>query len=91
MGLPQNAREPLGNLTAFIDPGNPRWVAIEIAPGSTPEVVSARDVFQPALGTFTVANVTKVERPEPVITVNPGAPAATPQLPAGQSAGSPAG
>ena len=65
------------------DPGNPKWVAIEVSPGQFPEVVSSRDIFQPALGTFTPQNVPKITGPLPVFTVNEGVPAPNPQLPAG--------
>lgn len=71
------------DLSPFVDPGNPRWVAIEVAPGDAQEVVSSRDIFQPALGTFIPQNVDKVRRPEPVFTVNAGTPAAQPVLPLG--------
>jgi len=71
------------DLTVFVDPGNPKWVAIEVAPGQIPEVVSSRDIFQPALGTFTPQNVPKITGPQPVFTVNEGVAAPNPQLPLG--------
>jgi hypothetical protein len=71
------------DLGPFVDPANPRWVAIEVAPADTDEVVSSRDIFQGALGTFTPANVSKIRRPEPTFTVNAGTAAPAPQLPAG--------
>jgi len=71
------------DLAAFVDPGNPRWVCIEVAPGDTAELVSARDIFQPPLGTFIPANVDKIRRPEPVFSVNAGVPGPTPAFPPG--------
>lgn len=71
------------DLSTFVDGGNPRWVCIEVAPGDTAEVVSTRDVFQPALGTFTPVSVDKIRAPAPVFTVNAGTPAASPALPLG--------
>jgi len=71
------------DLSSFVDPGNPRWVAIEVAPGDTVEVASTRDIFQPALGTFSPVSVDKIRAPEPVFTVNAGAPSPTPALPTG--------
>lgn len=71
------------DLSAFVDPANPRWVAIEVAPADTAELVSTRDIFDPALGTFTPQNVDKIRRPAPVFSVNAGAPAPAPALPTG--------
>lgn len=71
------------DLTPYVDPANPRWVAIEVAAGDAAELVSARDIFQPALGTFTVANVDKIRQPSPTFSVNAGAAAPAPALPAG--------
>ncbi len=70
-------------LDAFVDAGNPRWVAIEVSPAQTAEVVSSRDIFQPALGTFVPQNVPKITGPDPVFTVNAGVPAPLPLLPQG--------
>ena len=71
------------DLSPFVDAGQPRWVAIEVAPGDVAEVVSSRDIFQPALGTFIPTNVDKVRRPEPVFSVNAGTPSGAPQFPTG--------
>ncbi len=71
------------DLSPFVDGANPRWVAIEVAPSSTAELVNLRDIFQPATGTFTVAPVTKIQGPDPIVTVNAGVASPSPQLPFG--------
>lgn len=71
------------DLTAFVDPGNPRWVAIEASPGDAQEVVSSRDIFQPALGTFIPVNVDKIRKPQAVLSVNAGVASPNPVLPNG--------
>ena len=71
------------DLSAYVDAANPRWVAIEVAPADTAELVSTRDIFDPALGTFTPQNVDKIRRPEPVFTVTAAAPGPNPLLPTG--------
>ncbi len=70
-------------LASFIDGAQDRWVAIEIAPGGFTELASTRDIFNPALGTFTPVNIDKIDGSLPLITVNAGTPAATPVLPTG--------
>lgn len=76
------------DLTALVDPGNPRWVCIEIDTSSAPAspVVSsqARDIFDPGTGAFSPSVVTKVTGPgTPVLVANAATPAATPLLPVG--------
>lgn len=71
------------DLAAYVDGGNPRWVAIEIAPGDTVTLSELRDIFQPALGTFVSTLVDKIRGPLPVLSVTAGAAAAKPVLPDG--------
>ncbi len=71
------------DLAPFVDGANNRWVAIEVAPSSSPQLIVPRDIFQPAVGTFTVQNVTKIIAPDPIVTVNAGVPAIPPQFPTG--------
>lgn len=71
------------DLAAYVDGGNPRWVAIEISPGDTVTLSELRDVFQPALGTFVSTLVDKIRAPLPVLSVTAGAAAAKPILPDG--------
>lgn len=65
------------------DPVNPRWDVIEIAPGTASTGVVGRDIFDPALGTFTSQNVNVQEKSTPVLQVRSGTAAAAPALPAG--------
>jgi hypothetical protein len=73
------------DLTSLVDGANPRWAVVEIAPNDTAEVTSLRDIFNPALGTFTAQSVDKVRGSSPTLTVRAGAAAASPVLPSGQS------
>lgn len=65
------------------DPANPRWDVIEIAASDVVELSALRDVFNPALGTFTPQTLEKRRRSAPTISVRSGTPAATPVFPAG--------
>jgi len=71
------------DLAPFVDGAAPRWVAIEVAPNASAELIVPRDIFQPALGTFIPQNVTKIEKPDPIFTINAGVPGLIPQLPTG--------
>jgi hypothetical protein len=73
------------DLTSLVDGANPRWAVIEIAPNDTAEVTSLRDIFNPALGTFTAQSVDKVRGSSPTLTVRAGAADASPVLPSGQA------
>lgn len=71
------------DLTSYIDPAQPRWVCVEIAPGSTIETASLRDIFNPTVGTFVPQTVEKVRTSLPIATVVAGTPSAYPSFPAG--------
>lgn len=71
------------DLTALVDPANPRWAVIEIAEASAVETSEARDIFDPVTGTFSSSSVTKVTGSSPTITARAGTAAATPVFPAG--------
>jgi len=65
------------------DAVNPRWDVIEIQANDVVEVSSLRDVFNPALGTFTPQTLVKRRGSEPILSVRSGIASATPQYPAG--------
>lgn len=73
------------DISSFVDATNDRWLCIEVSPGDSLELASTRDIFQQLLGTFIPTNVDKIRQPDPVFTVNAGAPAATPLFPLGTS------
>ena len=67
------------------DGANPRWDAIEIAAGDAVELSALRDVYNPALGTFTPQTLEKRRTSAPTVTVRTGTAAAIPQFPTGGS------
>ncbi len=71
------------DLTALVDSGNPRWAVVEALPNETVETSSLRDVFNPALGTFTPQTLTKIIGSDPTIQVRGGAATANPTFPTG--------
>ena len=73
------------DLLSLVDGANPRWVAIEVAPGSTAELTAVRDIFQPGSSTFLPATVTKIQKPDPTFSTNAGVASANPVLPDGTS------
>jgi len=80
--IEQQAIETI-DLSSLVDPGNPRWVVIEIEPTDAVETAATRDVFVPALGTFTSQSVDKVKGSDPTFTARGGTPAAAPVFPSG--------
>ena len=73
------------------DPVNPRWDVIEIEAADAVELSSLRDIFNPALGTFTPATVEKRRRSTPTLYVTAGTPAAVPTFPSGSAGRLPLG
>ena len=71
------------DLTALVDPANPRWAVIEIVEASAVETSEARDIFDPVTGTFSSSSVTKVTGSSPTISARAGTAAAAPLFPAG--------
>lgn len=72
------------DVSALVDPANPRWVVIEIEPGNATESMALRDIFNPATGQFVPQAVPKVLKSEPVVTARAGVPAVTtPAMPPG--------
>lgn len=74
---------PITATVAAADPANPRWDVIEILPGVASTGSFARDIFDPALGTFSSVNVSIEERSNPTVQIRSGTPAASPAFPAG--------
>lgn len=70
------------DLTAYVSGAGPRWVLIAIEAAAAAEVTESRDIFNPALGTFTTSSVTKVTGSSPTLTVVAGTAAAAPIMPA---------
>ena len=68
---------------AAADPVNPRWDVIEISATDAVELSSLRDIFNPALGTFTPATVEKRRRSTPTLHATTGTAAAVPTFPTG--------
>jgi len=65
------------------DGANPRWDVIEIAAGDAVELSSLRDVYNPALGTFTPQTLEKRRASAPTVSARAGTPAAVPEFPVG--------
>lgn len=68
---------------AAADPVNPRWDVIEIAAADALELSSLRDIFNPAIGTFTPQTLEKRRGSDPTLYATAGTPAAVPTFPAG--------
>lgn len=71
------------DLTALVDPADPRWVVIEIASNEATETSELRDIYNPASGTFSSQTVPKVTGSSPTLTARGGTPAAEPAFPSG--------
>lgn len=74
------------DLTAYIDPGSPRLVVIEIEPAEVTLVTGVVDVFDPGTGIFGFdPAAARVTGSQPILSVNAGAAAANPVVPVGPS------
>jgi len=72
------------DLSALIDPGNPRLVTIELEPAEVALVTTPVDVFDPGTGTFSIdPAAARVLGSQPTILTTAGAAAAAPVVAAG--------
>lgn len=71
------------DVSSYVNGINPRWIVIEIEPGSAVEAMSLRDIYNPATAMFVPQSVPKVRKSEPLVSVTAGLAAATPVMPAG--------
>jgi hypothetical protein len=71
------------DVSSYVNGVNPRWIVIEVEPGSAVEAMSLRDIYNPTTSMFVPQSVPKVRKSEPVVSVTAGLAAATPVMPAG--------
>ena len=71
------------DVSSYVNGINPRWVVIEIEPGSAVESMSLRDIYNPATAMFVPQSVPKVRKSEPLVSITAGVAAPTPIMPAG--------
>lgn len=73
------------DLTAHVDPTNPRWVAIEVVEADAAELTTPRDRWNPTTGAFESVSMDKIRGSAPSLVVTAGTPAVAPALPDGVS------